>query len=94
MQSFRDTIQDLTDSINKNDMVTGEDEQSCFEKLIATIKCTMSDQGSVNPCFNKQLQILRDSFLPNVIENWNDISTEKKVLYRKCVIFFAKCIYC
>ena len=49
-----------------------------FAKLLESIKTTMSDQGPINPLFNAQLKILRESVLPTAIENWVTFDAIKK----------------
>ena len=35
----------------------------------------MSDQGSVNPVLNQQILELKQTLLPNIIDNWDDFVT-------------------
>ena len=58
-----------------------------FAKLISSIQSTMSDLGPVNPLFNTELNVLRETLLPKAI----DLIQIKQVLL-KWVTFFVNCI--
>ena len=38
----------------------------------------MSDLGPVNPLFNAQLKVLRESLLPKALHNWESLSDKRK----------------
>ena len=61
-----------------------------FAKLIESIKTTMSDQGPINPLFNVQLKILRESVLPTAIENWETFEATKKEELKEMSNYFCK----
>ena len=63
-----------------------------FSKLITSIMSTMSDQGATNPVFNRQLEELRETLLPNAIENWDEIPEINRLEIVKVSSFFAKCM--
>ncbi|WAR27092.1 hypothetical protein MAR_012796 [Mya arenaria] len=44
--------------------------------LVSTIVATMSDRGAINPIFNKQLQELRESLMPDIVKNWDSYSLD------------------
>jgi hypothetical protein len=70
MKAFLQNIEDIRGTIS-----TTEDDL-IKEKLICSIKNTMSDQGPTNIPFNKRLQVIREELLPTVIESWNTLSDE------------------
>ena len=61
-----------------------------FAKLLESIKTTMSDQGPINPVFNAQLKILRESVLPTAIENWETLDCEQKQELKEMSNYFCK----
>ena len=61
-----------------------------FAKLLESIKTTMSDQGPINPLFNAQLKILRESVLPTAIENWVTFDAIKKDELKEMSNYFCK----
>ena len=82
-EAFLSTIKDLADAI-----------QGCQEekiaKLIASLKHTMSDQGSVNPTFNLALQKLRSDLLETAIVNWENLTPPSREEIKKMTNFFCK----
>ncbi len=48
------------------------DEDVAMVKLIVSLQNTVSSQGSSNPNFFKQVNILRAEILPVALENWAD----------------------
>ena len=69
-------IDELKDALP---LVDDTEKQNLVAKLVTSIKNTISDQGSVNPCFNRQLQIFRESLLPDVLSNWEELSDNSKL---------------
>ena len=61
-----------------------------FAKLLESIKTTMSDQGPINPLFNVQLKVLRESVLPTAIENWETFDAIKKDELKEMSNYFCK----
>ncbi|KAK3084521.1 hypothetical protein FSP39_014699 [Pinctada imbricata] len=50
----------------------------------------MSDQGSTNPVFNKQLSELKQTLMPEVIESWDELSDETRVQVSTISSYFCK----
>ena len=65
-QTFVNLIDELKDALPH---VDDAEKQNLVARLVTSIKNTLSDQGSVNPCFNRQLQILWESLLPDFLSN-------------------------
>ena len=86
MSSFMETINDLSDTFNSDT----ENRESMVEKLVCSIKSTKSDRGPINPCFHKQLQILREGFLPRVIEQWENFDESVRNSLSDMCNFFCK----
>ena len=61
-----------------------------FAMLVSSIKSTISDLGPVNPSFNSQFQLLRQTLLPKAMENWNILSVEQKQQLTEMVNFVCK----
>lgn len=60
---FKEIVDELAEIICK------PNKSESVAKLIASIKNTISDQSSVNPCSSKRLHTLREDLLPVAIEN-------------------------
>ncbi|XP_048751175.2 uncharacterized protein LOC125662866 [Ostrea edulis] len=82
MKAFETNISDLSKCLRNDD--------KCFSKLVSSIISTMSDQGATNPVFNRQLEELRENLLPDVIENWDEISEVNRLEIGKVSSFFCK----
>ena len=50
----------------------------------------MSDQGSVNPLFNRQLGKLKESLLPEVYSNWDTLNEDVRTEIKDTSSFFCK----
>ena len=82
-EAFLRTIQQLGTAISKKD-------DNLVSRLIASIRHTMSDQGSVNPAFNATLMELRKTALQNAVEEWEHLSTTMKEDIISMSNFFCK----
>ena len=78
-------VDDLSAAIG-NDV----EKDKYFAMLVSSIKSTMSDLGPVNPGFNSQFQLLRQTLLPKAMENWNILSVEQKQQLTDMANFFGK----
>ena len=78
-------VDDLSAAIG-NDVEKGTN----FAMLVSSIKSTMSDLCPVNPGFNSQFQLLRQTLLPNAMENWNILSVAPKQQLTDMANFFCK----
>ncbi|KAJ8353653.1 hypothetical protein SKAU_G00212200 [Synaphobranchus kaupii] len=72
MESFMHRIKELAGVIKE-----GTTEEN-LARLIVSLKTTMSDQGPVNPSFNRELQAVRADLLPVAIENWESLDDATK----------------
>ena len=50
----------------------------------------MSDLGPVNPLFNTELKVLRETLLPKAIDNWEQLSDSDKAGFAEMGNFFCK----
>ncbi|VDI35042.1 Hypothetical predicted protein [Mytilus galloprovincialis] len=50
----------------------------------------MSDQGAANPVFNQQLKEFKESFLPDIVENWENLDINTPTEMAKMSSFFCK----
>ena len=57
--------------------------------IVAKIKNTMSDRSSVQKSFNQLLMDYRSSVLPEVLADWQDLSSEEKGVLAKMNNFFC-----
>ena len=68
MESFETRIDDLVNAISNKSNI---DIEKCAPELVASIKGTMSDQGPVNPGFNKRLFNKRADIIEGLIKTWD-----------------------
>lgn len=72
LQTLKDILQQLSECSQTSNTA---------EKIIANIKSTMSDRASAQKSFNSLLADYRADILPNVTENWGDLTdTERQSL--------------
>ena len=88
--SAEELTEAFTDAVNQLASAVINKEDGIVDKLIASIKHTMSDQGSVNPCFNAALKTLRSNVLDKVIPGWHTLSPETQQQIREMTNFFCK----
>ncbi|KAJ8375537.1 hypothetical protein SKAU_G00061170 [Synaphobranchus kaupii] len=84
LDSFMFRIKELAAAIKEG--TTREN----IAKLITSVKTTMSDQGPINPGFNRGLRMLREDLLPVAIENWDNLSEENKTQFGSMSHFYCK----
>jgi len=82
MEAFWNEISNLAKAI-KGDNKT-------VSRIVCSIVATMSDQSTTNPVFNRQLLELKQTLLPDVVENWDELSDVKKMEIGKISSFFCK----
>ena len=82
------TIDSICDVLEEGDGV--EDKVTNFEKLICSIKNTMSDLGPVNPLFNEKFKAVREEMLPRIIVNWDSMDEQYKSQLLDMGNFFCK----
>lgn len=82
MKAFQANISELSNCLHNED--------KSFSKLVATIISTMSDQGATNPVFNRQLEELRQSLLPDVLKNWDEMPEINRKEMGRVASFFCK----
>lgn len=67
------TLQDILQELSEWGHVS-----NTAEKIITNIKSTMSDRASTQKSFNSLLADYRAHILPNVMENWGDLSDSER----------------
>jgi hypothetical protein len=72
MQSFNHLVEELANAVTSGT----NDKSDKIAHLTASIKNTMSDQGSVNPVFNEQLRVMREEALSSILDDWEHMSPE------------------
>ena len=58
-------------------------------RLLASIKNTMSDRHIVEKKFNELLESYREEILPDVVEGWNDLTPEQQQSITRVNNFFC-----
>ncbi|WAR29909.1 hypothetical protein MAR_003477 [Mya arenaria] len=81
-ETFQENLSELSNALKH--------DQNDIAQLVSTIVATMSDQGAINPIFNKQLQELRESLMPDIVENWDTYSHDTKPELCKLSNYFCK----
>ena len=84
MQEFKTLISELAESISQNE------KQENITKLVTSITSTMSDQGSTNPVFNRQLTEQKQTLMPEVIDNWENLRSETRKEVSTISSYFCK----
>lgn len=83
-ESFMYRVKELAGCIKEG---TTEDK---IARLIVSLKSTMSDQGPINPSFNRELQSVREDLLPVAIKNWDNLSDLTKSQLSAMSNFYCK----
>ena len=86
MDSFKALVDDLAQTVHSSD----DDKASKVKQLVGSITNTMSDQGAINPVFNKMLADLRSQFLPDIISNWDTLDEASQAQLGTLGHFFCK----
>eukprot|EP00057_Strongylocentrotus_purpuratus_P006869 XP_011661343.1 PREDICTED: uncharacterized protein LOC105436956 isoform X1 [Strongylocentrotus purpuratus] len=86
MDAFTSTIEEITAAVS--DSTT--EKQTKIAGLISSLKNTMGDQGPTNPQFNTQVQTLRETLLPKVVDNWDQLNEDNKKEMANMGNFFCK----
>lgn len=84
MEAFKQQICDLATAVSN-----GTDSET-VAKLVCSITSTMSDQGSVNPVFNRQLTELKQNFLPEAFLSWDTLDEKVRNEVSKISSYFCK----
>ena len=67
----------------------GEHHVSKANKILASLKNTMSDRYGVEKNFNELLEAYRAEILLDVIEGWNDLTSDQQASVSKMNNFFC-----
>ena len=62
-------------------------------KVLASIKSTMSDRASVEKSFNELLASYRSEILPLVVHNWSELLEDEQLSMARMYNFFAECTW-
>ncbi|KAJ8043240.1 hypothetical protein HOLleu_10238 [Holothuria leucospilota] len=73
LEAFNNCIEELSSTLSDD-----SPDEVTVANLISTIKYTMSDQGPINPSFNKQLQDIRAKCLSKEHDNWESLPEKVK----------------
>ncbi|CAG2230236.1 unnamed protein product [Mytilus edulis] len=82
MSSFKNIISDLGQA--------AQNEPEIVSRLTCSIVSTMSDQGAANPLFNQKLKEFKESLLPDIVENWENLDINTQTEMAKMSSFFCK----
>ena len=58
-------------------------------RILANIKCTMSDRASTEKSFNDLLTAYRSEILPTVVDNWGELLLEQREAMARMYNFFC-----
>ncbi len=69
---LEDIVQELSETAQKTGI------SNTAEKIIANIKCTMSDRAASQKSFNTLLSTYRAKILSHIVENWENLPDEER----------------
>lgn len=82
-----ETLKEILSDIDSVQMARGKEAVS--SKIVKKIKNTMSDRHSAEKLFNEMLHDYRKEILPDVIENWQDLSDDERDQMTRMNNFFC-----
>ena len=80
------TFQEIINEISDASVTTTE----AGKKIVANIKCTMSDRVNSQKCFNDMLNTYCISILPGVVNEWANISEDEQQAMCSMYNFFCR----
>lgn len=89
-ESVFNSFKDLASEIASTVCTSPAEKEAKVNSLVTSIINTMSDQGAINPVFNKALADLRSNLLPTVIDNWSSLDDATRDRLKTMGIFFCK----
>ena len=84
MNVLQDILQELSETAQKN----GSSSNSA-DTIIANIKSTMSDRAAPQKSFNTMLANYRSDILPEVVQNWDSLSTDEQTTLSQMHNFYC-----
>ena len=87
LQAFKSTLEEIASAVKS------QDSNHSVTKLVTSLKNTMGDLGPTNPQFNAKLQDVRETLLPDVIENWDDLPEDSQRSIEEMGNFFCQSIH-
>lgn len=87
VEAISEKLNAIANSVQSNDV------KATTERLVASIKNTISDKTIVNPTFNALLDDLRKEVLPKYCEKWDSLNEEEQKKVLEMGHFFSRCIY-
>ena len=82
LDTMKEILHDITTLSEQEDTTVGK-------KILANIKNTMSDRASTEKCFNKLLQEYRQTILPDVIDNYSNLTQDAQSVVGQTNNFFC-----
>ena len=87
-QTTLDTLNEILADIEEvADKALGVDNAA--NRILANIKCTMSDRASTEKSFNDLLTAYRSEILPTVVDNWGELLLEQREAMAHMYNFFC-----
>eukprot|EP00057_Strongylocentrotus_purpuratus_P011916 XP_011666390.1 PREDICTED: uncharacterized protein LOC105439273 [Strongylocentrotus purpuratus] len=86
-ESFQERVKELAESISSDDPATTSD---ITNRMITTIKSTMTDQGPTMPQFSEKIRTLKEELLPHVVSNWDGLTEDDKSTCQQFATFYCK----
>ena len=88
VDSYKDRMQEIAAALET--ISHGENKDKLYNKLITSVKSTMTDQGPTMPQFSEQLAAIREEILPTVVSHWEDIPSEAQATMKDFSTFYCK----
>ena len=86
---FKELLTNSLSDISTTCEAVGTSGTNVCNRILASIKNTMSDRHIVEKKFNELLESYREEILPDVVEGWNDLTTEQQQSFTRVNNFFC-----
>ena len=86
LDTFKEIVSDISNTCE--DLILNE-EISIGHTILGNIQSFMSDRAKVNISFTDRLQQYKLEVLPNIIEGWEELTNEQKLMCSKVNNFFC-----
>ena len=86
---FKELLVNSLSDISATCEAVGTSGTNVSNRLLASIKNTMSDRHIVEKKFNELLESYREEILPDVVEGWNDLTPEQQQSITRVNNFFC-----
>lgn len=86
---FKEILGDIDDASKKISPSTDEGKKHIGHTILSKIKNTMSDRAATEMAFNSLLEDYRNTILPDVVDNWENLAIDEKDAISRMNNFFC-----